>query len=81
MKTNPQSACILTKCFHDKADSLSPAQDHNAAFKSKTTMEVLRALVVFQLCGINKLVDNNEMVSFVIDLIHKMSPTKNLKGI
>ena len=44
-------------------------------------MEVLRALVVFQLCGINKLVDNNEMVSFVIDLIHKMSPTKNLTGI
>ena len=57
------------------------SQDHNAAFKSKTTMEVLRALVVFQLCGINKLVDNNEMVSFVIDLIHKMSPTKNLTGI
>ena len=24
MKTNPQSACILTKCFHDKADSLLP---------------------------------------------------------
>ena len=42
-----------------------PSQDHNAAFKSKTTMEVLRALVVFQLCGINKLVDNNEMVSFL----------------
>jgi len=37
-------------------------EDHNAAFKSKTTMEVVRALVVFQLCGINKLVDNNEML-------------------
>jgi len=37
-------------------------EDHNAAFKSKTTMEVVRALVVFQLCGINKLVDNNEIL-------------------
>lgn len=35
-------------------------EDHNAAFKSKTTLEVVRALVVFQLCGINLLVDNNE---------------------
>ena len=26
-------------------------------------MEVFRALVVFQLCGIKKLVDNNEMAS------------------
>ena len=41
------------------------AQDHHAAFKSKTTMEVVRALVVFQLCGINQLVDNNEIVSFL----------------
>ena len=50
------------------------AQDHHAAFKSKTTMEVVRALVVFQLCGINQLVDNNEIVSFL-----KYSIRSNIK--
>jgi len=35
-------------------------EDHSAAFKSKTTWEVLRALMVFQVCGINVIVDNNE---------------------
>lgn len=35
-------------------------EDHGAAFKSKTTWEVLRALMVFQVCGINVVVDNNE---------------------
>jgi len=37
-------------------------EDHNAAFKSKTTMEVLRALFVYKLCGIDMLVDNNEIL-------------------
>ena len=37
--------------------------DHQAAFKSKTTWEVLRAYIVFNLCTIKPLVDNNEMVS------------------
>jgi len=35
-------------------------EDHSAAFKSKTTWEVLRAYLVFQVCGINYIVDNNE---------------------
>jgi len=35
-------------------------EDHHAAFKSKSTLEVLRALFVFRMCGINLLVDNNE---------------------
>eukprot|EP00092_Neocalanus_flemingeri_P028909 GFUD01031392.1.p1 GENE.GFUD01031392.1~~GFUD01031392.1.p1 ORF type:complete len:675 (+),score=189.08 GFUD01031392.1:55-2079(+) len=35
-------------------------EDHSAAFKSKTTWEVLRALMVFQVCGIHVVVDNNE---------------------
>ena len=52
------------------------AQDHNAAFKSKTTMEVVRALVVFQLCGINKLVDNNEMVRFFLKAVSKKDKNK-----
>ena len=42
--------------------SSSLVQDHSAAFKSKTTWEVLRALMVFQVCGINVVVDNNEKV-------------------
>ena len=46
---------------------LSLVQDHSAAFKSKTTWEVLRALMVFQVCGINVVVDNNERVS--VDII------------
>lgn len=36
--------------------------DHNAAFKSKTTWQVLRAYIVFNLCAIRPLVDNNEML-------------------
>jgi len=34
--------------------------DHHAAFKSKTTWEVLRAYIVFNLCSIKPLVDHNE---------------------
>jgi len=34
--------------------------DHRAAFKSKTTWEVLRAYIVFNLCSIKPLVDHNE---------------------
>lgn len=34
--------------------------DHQAAFKSKTTWEVLRAYIVFNLCTIKPLVDHNE---------------------
>ena len=37
--------------------------DHRAAFKSKTTWEVFRAYMVFNLCSIRYLVDNNEVVS------------------
>ena len=36
--------------------------DHKAAFKSKTTWQVLRAYLVFNLCSIKPLVDNNEAV-------------------
>lgn len=35
-------------------------EDHSSAFKSKTTWEVLRAYLVFQVCGIHFIVDNNE---------------------
>lgn len=36
--------------------------DHEAAFRSKTNAEVLRALLVFKMCGIPYLVKNNEKV-------------------
>ena len=39
--------------------------NHHAAFKNKTTWEVFRAYMVFQLCSIRYLVDNNEMVSII----------------
>lgn len=36
--------------------------DFRNAFKSKTNLELLRALLVFQLCSIKPLVENNEKV-------------------
>lgn len=36
--------------------------DHQAAFRSKTNAEVVRALLVFKMCGIPYLVKNNEKV-------------------
>lgn len=36
-----------------------------AAFKSKTTWEVLRALIVYQLCSSSYLVDNNMKVIYI----------------
>ncbi len=50
-----------------KADKLDLTfLDHHAAFKNKSTWEVFRAYVVFQLCGIKFLVDNNERVRLKI---------------
>ncbi len=37
-------------------------RNHEAAFKSKTTLEVLRALIVFKFCSIRVLVDNSDRV-------------------
>ena len=36
--------------------------NHNAAFKSKSTWQVLRGYIVYQLCSIGPLVENNEKV-------------------
>ena len=59
--------------------------NHNAAFKSKTTWEVLRAYLVFQLCSITPLVANNEKVrpdktfySFTIDFSSNSSYYRRL---
>lgn len=40
--------------------------DARAAFKSKTTWEVLRAYIVYQLCSSETLVENNMKVSYAI---------------
>lgn len=37
--------------------------DPIASFKSKTTMELVRAYIVYQLCSVNYIVENNMMVS------------------
>ncbi|KAK8728596.1 hypothetical protein OTU49_009038, partial [Cherax quadricarinatus] len=71
LKSTPAAASLvgennaLGAASHDK-EKKDPLDltfcDHEAAFKSKTTWEVLRALLVFQMCGIQSLVDNNEKV-------------------
>ena len=49
-------------CETEDLIGLSLFQDHRAAFKSKTTWEVIRAYLIFQICGIDAIVDNNEKV-------------------
>lgn len=46
-------------------------EDAKAAFKSKTNWELIRAYIVYQLCSIEYLVDNNMQVS---DYPHNFSP-------
>lgn len=43
--------------------------DARAAFKSKTTWEVLRAYIVYQLCSSETLVENNMKVSDCFNVI------------
>lgn len=38
------------------------------AFKSKKTSELVRAYLVYQICSFDWVVENNDMVSAVIDL-------------
>ena len=37
-------------------------EDSKTAFKSKTTLELMRGLLVFQLCSINFLIENQKTV-------------------
>ena len=57
----------------DKASAAAPAvkktdeldlgfMNHTAAFKSKSTWQVFRGYLVYQLCSIGPLVENNEKV-------------------
>ena len=51
------------KGFKKRVDPLDLSfKDARAAFKNKTTLEVLRALLVFNLCSITPLVEHNEKV-------------------
>jgi len=61
LDTNEEEEELPLEVINRKKDTLDLSfEDHTAAFKSKTTWEVLRALLVFQMCGINIIVDNNE---------------------
>ena len=39
-------------------------EDNKTAFKSKSSMELLRGYLVFQLCSVNFIVQNQKMVSY-----------------
>lgn len=51
--------------------------DHQAAFRSKTNAEVVRALLVFKMCGIPYLVKNNEKVRGGGQPVAKTTPTSS----
>ena len=54
---------VTSHGYKKKVDKLDLTfLDHEAAFKSKTTWEVIRGLLVFHLCSIGPIVDNNEKV-------------------
>lgn len=55
---------VTAKGYKKKVDILDLSfADHRAAFKSKSTWDIIRALVVFNLCSIRPLVEHNAKVS------------------
>ena len=42
-------------------------EDSRTAFKSKSTLQLLRGYLVFQLCSLNFIVDNQKIVSLLFD--------------
>lgn len=60
------SAAAVKDVTHTRTPKRDPLDvsfaNPEAAFKSKTTWEVLRALIVYQMCSIQYLVDNNMKV-------------------
>lgn len=68
--THAESALGLEADVEGKSKSVHPKDpldlsfnDARAAFKSKTTWEILRAYVVYTLCSYETLVENNMKVS------------------
>jgi proline dehydrogenase len=70
-------ATVSAAAVKDVTHAQSPKRDPldisfanpEAAFKSKTTWEVLRALIVYQMCSIQYLVDNNMKVTCTLNFI------------
>ncbi|KAK3870254.1 hypothetical protein Pcinc_024515 [Petrolisthes cinctipes] len=61
VEENTTTSQMDTASHQDSKDSLDLTFcDHEKAFKSKTSGEIIRALMVFKMCGIKFLVDNNE---------------------
>lgn len=68
--THAESAIGLEADVEGKSKSVHPKDpldlsfnDARAAFKSKTTWEIVRAYIVYQLCSYETLVENNMKVS------------------
>ena len=68
------SQCSLRKNLSTKTDKrVDPAfssidlsfENFEEAYKSKTNLELFRALLVFNVCTINPIVDNNKAVSII----------------
>lgn len=57
----------INKPVSRQIDSLDlKFDDPVASFKSKTTMELVRAYVVYQICSLDYVVENNMTVSFIL---------------
>ena len=77
-KSTPATASLMTEdenALQSKTDSKKDKldltfYDHEAAFKSKTTKEILRAMFVFQMCSIKPLVQNNQAVRNHLITVH-----------
>lgn len=63
MSSNIPRAASATTSKKDNLDITF--NDHVAAFKSKTTLELARGYFVYSLCSVNFLVENNMKVSFI----------------
>ena len=61
--TSGNAVSTSNPMLNRKVDELDLGfMNHNAAFKSKSTWQVFRGYIVYQLCSIGPLVENNEKV-------------------
>jgi hypothetical protein len=54
-----QPSCQTVDAQEKLKQNTAMFNDTKSAYRSKTTREILRALLVFRLCSVNFLVDNN----------------------
>lgn len=77
---NQASSVPVTSQKVGRKDPLDTSfNDPLAAFKSKTTFELIRAYFVYMLCSSEYLVENNMKVSILIFLCHMMKKDFLLK--